>query len=43
MTMAEQLARIAVSKQYFPIVKGYWLAMLKNNRQGLREYKLWKN
>ena len=43
MTMAEQLARIAVSKQYFPIVKGYWLAMLKNNKQELREYKSWKN
>lgn len=43
MTMAEQLARIAVSKQYFPIIKNYWLTMLRNNRQGLREYKLWKN
>lgn len=43
MTMAEELARIETSNRYAPIIEAYWLSMLKQNRNGLRYYKSWKN
>ena len=41
MTMAEELARIETSNRYAPIIEAYWLAMLRQNRKGLREWKTW--